>query len=145
MNTENQINSASQTVAERAKGSSTDPFAWSTPSDWTKYPNITADPSVAESWRRDHRQVTPIFTLDENAPWLTTAHIICSDAGIAHGHIADRLKSLRDKLDADRAFDEDSIEALMHKHGLINVAGDYPALEAKLIAFARDVKFNNID
>jgi len=35
---------------------------------------------------------------DENAPWLTLAHIICADAGIPVGHINDRLKALRDKL-----------------------------------------------
>lgn len=32
---------------------------------------------------------------------------------------------------------ESALEDLMHRHGLIGVAGDNPALEAKLIAFAR--------
>lgn len=34
----------------------------------------------------------------ENAPWLTTAHMICTDAGIVHGPIVHRLEALRDKL-----------------------------------------------
>lgn len=34
---------------------------------------------------------------------------------------------------------EDELEALMHKHNLIGVAGDNPSLEARLIAFAREV------
>lgn len=34
-----------------------------------------------------------------NAPWLTLAHTICTDAGVEQGHIADRLKKLRDALD----------------------------------------------
>jgi hypothetical protein len=34
--------------------------------------------------------------------------------------------------------DEQAIENLMHKHGLIGVAGDNPQLEARLLAFARD-------
>jgi hypothetical protein len=37
---------------------------------------------------------------DENAPWLTLAHTICADAGIQPGHITDRLKTLRDLLEA---------------------------------------------
>jgi hypothetical protein len=52
------------------------------------------------------------------------AHAAESAAGKAHEN------TLRD----------DSIEVLMHKHGLINVAGDNPALEAKLIAFALDAR-----
>lgn len=119
--------------------------AWATPSDWSSHPTVTCDPSVAASWRREHREVKELYEDDINAPWLTTAHIICSDAGISHGHIADRLTLLRDKLDDARVFSEVDVEALMHKHGLIGVAGDNPALEAKLIAFARDVKFNNYD
>jgi hypothetical protein len=34
--------------------------------------------------------------------------------------------------------DEDALEALMHKHQLIGVAGDNPRLEARLIAFAKE-------
>ena len=37
-----------------------------------------------------------------NAEWLTTAHMICTDAGIEQGHIAERMKQLRDKWDALR-------------------------------------------
>ncbi|HEX8552514.1 MAG TPA: hypothetical protein VF681_13280, partial [Abditibacteriaceae bacterium] len=37
---------------------------------------------------------------DENAPWLTLAHMICADAGVPCGHITDRLKALRDILAA---------------------------------------------
>jgi hypothetical protein len=35
-----------------------------------------------------------------NAPWLTLAHMICTDAGIEPGHIITRLQGLRDALDA---------------------------------------------
>jgi hypothetical protein len=34
---------------------------------------------------------------DLNAPWLTIAHAICTDAGIPQGHITDRLTKLREK------------------------------------------------
>jgi hypothetical protein len=37
---------------------------------------------------------------DPNAPWLSLAHMICSDAGIPPGHITTRLEALREKLDA---------------------------------------------
>jgi hypothetical protein len=33
------------------------------------------------------------------APWLTTAHLLCTDAGIPQGHINDRLLALRQKLE----------------------------------------------
>lgn len=36
----------------------------------------------------------------DNDPWLTLAHIICADADVPPGHITDRLKELRDKLEA---------------------------------------------
>lgn len=42
---------------------------------------------------------------DQNAPWLTLAHTICSDAGIPVGHITDRLNALRDRLDAAQPID----------------------------------------
>lgn len=32
---------------------------------------------------------------DRNAPWLTLAHTLCTDAGVPQGHIADRLDGLR--------------------------------------------------
>ena len=35
---------------------------------------------------------------DPNAPWLTEAHMLCTDYGIAHGDITGRLKALREKL-----------------------------------------------
>lgn len=38
---------------------------------------------------------------DPNAPWLTEAHMLCSDQGIPLGHITARIRALRDKLDAD--------------------------------------------
>jgi hypothetical protein len=37
---------------------------------------------------------------DPNAPWLSLAHMICSDAGSPPGHITARLEALRDKIDA---------------------------------------------
>ena len=35
---------------------------------------------------------------DPNADWLTTAHLLCTDHGIAQGHISVRLEALREKL-----------------------------------------------
>lgn len=36
---------------------------------------------------------------DPNAPWLSLAHMICTDSGIPPGHITSRLEALRGKLD----------------------------------------------
>jgi hypothetical protein len=38
-----------------------------------------------------------------NAPWMTEAHALCSDHGIAHGNLADRIRALRAKLDQAEA------------------------------------------
>lgn len=40
--------------------------------------------------------------VDPNAPWLSDAHALCADHGIPPGHIADRIKALREKLDMER-------------------------------------------
>lgn len=37
------------------------PVAWMTPNDWGDTPVTTAFPSVAEAWKREHRQVTPLY------------------------------------------------------------------------------------
>jgi len=37
----------------------------------------------------------PSADSDPNAEWLTTAHMVCADVGIAPGHISTRLESLR--------------------------------------------------
>lgn len=49
--------------------------------------------------------------LNPNARWLSLAHTLCSDAGVPHGHIAERLEGLRRTLDERfealrRTFDE---------------------------------------
>lgn len=36
---------------------------------------------------------------DPNAPWLSDAHCLCADQGIPPGHITDRIRALRDKLE----------------------------------------------
>ena len=41
---------------------------------------------------------SPMTETDPNAPWLTLAHIICSEAGIAPGNIESRLTILRQRL-----------------------------------------------
>lgn len=46
---------------------------------------------------------TRLTVSNDSAPWLTTAHSICADAGIPPGHIDDRLTALRDMLEAMRA------------------------------------------
>ena len=40
---------------------------------------------------------------DYTADWLTTAHTLCTDHGIAQGHISERLEALREKLAAPEA------------------------------------------
>jgi hypothetical protein len=40
---------------------------------------------------------------DPNAPWLTEAHMLCSDNGIQHGNITERIRALRDKLEKQAA------------------------------------------
>jgi len=34
---------------------------------------------------------------DQNAPWLTEAHLLCSDHGIPQGNLTERIRALRDK------------------------------------------------
>lgn len=36
---------------------------------------------------------------DPNAPWLTEAHMLCTDHGVSQGHITGRIKALREKLE----------------------------------------------
>lgn len=68
--------------------------------------NIRADEELraqqyATEYARAALQAAPVQEdTSENAPWLTLAHIICADAGVPPGHISDRLKVLRDKLEA---------------------------------------------
>lgn len=68
--------------------------------------NIRADEELraqqyATGYARTALQSIPMQKdTSENAPWLTLAHIICADAGVPPGHISDRLKALRDKLEA---------------------------------------------
>jgi hypothetical protein len=45
----------------------------------------------------------PMAEANPNAPWLTLAHALCSDQDIDAGHITDRLKALREKLDEAKA------------------------------------------
>jgi hypothetical protein len=42
---------------------------------------------------------------DPNAPWLTLAHIICSEAGIAPGNIEARLTILRQRMHEQSQLD----------------------------------------
>ena len=39
---------------------------------------------------------------DPNAPWMTEAHMLCTDHGIPQGNLTDRIRALRDKLKAPR-------------------------------------------
>jgi hypothetical protein len=36
---------------------------------------------------------------DPNAPWLTKAHMLCTDHGIPQGNLTERIRALRDKLE----------------------------------------------
>lgn len=71
----------------------------------------------------------------KNAPWLTTAHVICTDAGITHGPISERLEALRDKL-ADKAQqtteETDAEMALRSIASWLGVGGfNAPTVDAK--------------
>jgi hypothetical protein len=73
-----------------------------------------------------------------NAEWLTTAHMICTDAGIEQGHIAERMKQLRDKWDALRR-DAERLAYLFQF-----ATGDVP--EDRLEPFAESLnKSKNLD
>lgn len=56
-----------------------------------------------EKWRIDSAFITVVehvykqalVDADVNAPWLTAAHALCTDAGIEPGNIADRIEKLR--------------------------------------------------
>lgn len=39
---------------------------------------------------------------NENAPWMSLAHMLCTDAGIEPGHLTERLTKLRDLFDAQK-------------------------------------------
>ena len=56
---------------------------------------------------------TPAPEADPNAPWLTEAHMLCTEQGIPQGHIADRIKALRVALDAPEAAETASTEATL--------------------------------
>jgi hypothetical protein len=58
---------------------------------------------------------------DHNAPWLTLAHIICTDAGIAQGRIEARLNALRDKLEAASAAPADPLQELADQAQQLNM------------------------
>lgn len=68
--------------------------------------NIRADEELrAQEYARRYAlaalQAVPVQAdTSDNAPWLTLAYIICADAGVPPGHISDRMKALRAKLEA---------------------------------------------
>ena len=41
----------------------------------------------------------PSQDADPNATWLSEAHMLCTDQGIAQGNITERIRALRDKLE----------------------------------------------
>jgi len=58
--------------------------------------------------------VRAVLEASANAEWLTTAHIICSEAGIAHGYINDRLNALRDHIvDANKMVPPEPSAAML--------------------------------
>lgn len=57
-----QLEEAAEKIVEAsANKAEVEPVAWMTPSDWKKEPLATTDVSVANAWRRDNREVTPLF------------------------------------------------------------------------------------
>lgn len=75
---------------------------------------------------------------DPNAPWLTEAHMLCSDHGIPAGHITDRLRALRQKLDQPSpAHTRDELRALIENYA--NAKADlalHPTDESAKIRFS---------
>jgi hypothetical protein len=68
--------------------------------EWEDVPTINKGLMIAVARSVREMLAPPADDTDENAPWLTLAHSICTDAGIEQGHITDRLTLLRDKLAA---------------------------------------------
>lgn len=44
-------------------------------------------------------RLKPSQDADPNAPWLTEAHMLCTDQGVPQCNITDRIRALRDKLE----------------------------------------------
>lgn len=60
---------------------------------------VIDDGVSAELDSLDCQLLLDLIDADPNATWLTEAHVLCFDHGIPSGHIADRIKSLREKLE----------------------------------------------
>lgn len=69
---------------------------------------------------------------DPNAPWLTEAHMLCTDQGIAAGHITERLRALREKLAAQstKRLTAERLDKLIQAHvgGAELADGEYSAM-----------------
>ena len=72
---------------KRIAGEGREPAAWMTPSDWEKAPHVTADASLAKAWKRDSREVTPLYAAIAPASpaALTDEHISAMWASHALG------------------------------------------------------------
>lgn len=79
--------------------------------DWKQACFESADRSIENI--RAALAATPAPEADPNAPWLTEAHMLCTEQGIPQGHIADRIKALRVALDAPEAAETASTEATL--------------------------------
>lgn len=65
---ENQPSQYGTILMERAQhAGEAKPVAWMTPSDWAKEPLATCSKSVANAWRYDNRQVTPLYAAPQPA------------------------------------------------------------------------------
>lgn len=79
------------------------------------------EPSTPGTHRHDGRPCYAVQPAaddkDSNAPWLTEAHMLCTDAGIPHGNIIERIKALREKLADDKTGGEFVVHQYQDKDG----------------------------
>lgn len=72
----------------------------------------------------EHVYKQAIADADLNAPWLTAAHMLCTDAGVEPGHITDRLEQLRAMVVPDGAGIQHAL--LEEMAGAISLADGMP-------------------
>lgn len=55
--------------------------------------------SLSEEQQKATTLAKALLETDANAPWMSEAHMLCTDYGIAHGLLTDRIRALRRRLE----------------------------------------------
>jgi hypothetical protein len=79
---------------------------------------------------------------DANAPWMTEAHMLCSDHGIPHGLLTERIRALRRQLEDEGIQSEAALAAqAARENDLMKYAGELEA-SLRLIRKHKNALFN---